>query len=533
MQRVIVDGLIRIPLDADPEFLALVRGHCTFEDPRRRKSYARGGRDEEFSTICAAREEDGHLVVPRGIWSDVRDAAKQTGVDLEWHTSVVSVSTRRLPPGEIRIDGKHEPRDYQTATVEQLLARVQLLVRMPPGAGKTITGALAIRASGESALVLCPTEDIAGQWVTACRSVGLENVRMVTSLGGGRLPSPGDVIIAASARALQSRPELLRSIGMLVVDEAHHAGSRSWGRLVGDCWARFRLALSATPDRPDGWDVALPFLFGSYYEAISFEELNRRGLLDRPLVVGVATGWENPRSVYPDVVRCPSCGVVREFWPPEKRGACPSRRQKEPGGPKTKCGHDLDAVQCTRGRMNWTKAVAAMSVDANRTGIAIRIARECARLKRLTLLLVGRVDQCEEVAASLRRIGVVACAATGQLKKSERADMMDDFRARRFSVLVATQLADEGLDVPTLDAVINTAAGKSHGRATQRAGRTTRPTGRRPIYFDLVDKSSEFARQWLGRLTGYREEYGDDAIYSIKPTSEVAALGVLASLEKK
>jgi len=72
--------------------------------------------------------------------------------------------------------------------------------------------------------------------------------------------------------------------------------------------------------------------------------------------------------------------------------------------------------------------------------------------------------------------------------------------------LVATKLADEGLDVRALDCLI-TAPGRASAPTTQRAGRVMRPEGRAPIVFDPVD-GGPFRRAWSARARAYRSELG-------------------------
>ena len=94
---------------------------------------------------------------------------------------------------------------------------------------------------------------------------------------------------------------------------------------------------------------------------------------------------------------------------------------------------------------------------------------------------------------------------------------MDDVRNGKIEVIIATQLADEGLDLPCLDCEINTSAGKDKGKARQRVGRTLRIGGKRPVVFEIVD-SDEFENQWQQRRKSYQQEYGN-CVTSIEPVS--------------
>ncbi len=116
---------------------------------------------------------------------------------------------------------------------------------------------------------------------------------------------------------------------------------------------------------------------------------------------------------------------------------------------------------------------------------------------------------------------------SGSSGRGERKQRIDQLRTGAIPLLVATQLADEGLDVPELDCAILAAAGKASNRATQRAGRTARPKGAEPVVFDLVDSGSTFQHQWDQRARAYRATYGRDAVVSAKPLGVTAALQYL------
>jgi superfamily II DNA or RNA helicase len=91
-------------------------------------------------------------------------------------------------------------------------------------------------------------------------------------------------------------------------------------------------------------------------------------------------------------------------------------------------------------------------------------------------------------------------------------------RKGRTSVIIATQLADEGLDVPNLDCLILASGGRAAGRAIQRAGRIMRIADdkQKPIIFDLVD-GGPFKSQWRSRATAYKDHLDVSAGAPVTP----------------
>ena len=122
--------------------------------------------------------------------------------------------------------------------------------------------------------------------------------------------------------------------------------------------------------------------------------------------------------------------------------------------------------------------------------------------------------------------GVSALGVTSGTSKDKRVLQLESIRSGDARILVATQLADEGLDLPLIDCLINCSAGKSAGLAKQRVGRALRVAGREPVVFELVD-SGEFESQWRKRERGYRAEYGGGAFPVSAPVLLAQAIRIM------
>jgi len=81
---------------------------------------------------------------------------------------------------------------------------------------------------------------------------------------------------------------------------------------------------------------------------------------------------------------------------------------------------------------------------------------------------------CRELAAELRAQGFSALALHGELEQRERDELLVQFANRSCAVLVATDVAARGLDIRTVDAVINVDVAKDSEVHTHRIGRTGR-----------------------------------------------------------
>ncbi len=91
-----------------------------------------------------------------------------------------------------------------------------------------------------------------------------------------------------------------------------------------------------------------------------------------------------------------------------------------------------------------------------------------------TLAFCNTKIHCRELAAELRAQGFSALALYGELEQRERDEILLQFANRSCSVLVATDVAARGLDIQTLDAVINVDVSKDTEVHIHRIGRTGR-----------------------------------------------------------
>jgi ATP-dependent RNA helicase RhlE len=114
--------------------------------------------------------------------------------------------------------------------------------------------------------------------------------------------------------------------------------------------------------------------------------------------------------------------------------------------------------------------------------IAIDTARRTTLLRELVttqgwhkvLVFVATQYAAERVADKLRQNGVPAAALHGDLSTGRRAEVLADLTQGRIQVLVATDLAARGLDVPGVDAVVNYDLPRAAPNHVHRIGRTGR-----------------------------------------------------------
>ena len=102
------------------------------------------------------------------------------------------------------------------------------------------------------------------------------------------------------------------------------------------------------------------------------------------------------------------------------------------------------------------------------------------------MILVATIQQGIYFAG---RLGLGAELVHSKLGKRRRGELIGIFRSGELPCLIATSLADEGLDVPRANVLFLTGAGRSSRAAEQRTGRVLRAfqgKGAATVY-DMLD----------------------------------------------
>ncbi len=96
--------------------------------------------------------------------------------------------------------------------------------------------------------------------------------------------------------------------------------------------------------------------------------------------------------------------------------------------------------------------------------------------------IAGLMERLDAEGITARRfVGQAHRDGDRGLSQAEQADILDRFRRREFNVLIASSIAEEGLDVPSVDLVVFYEPVPSEIRAIQRRGRTGRDAAGRIV----------------------------------------------------
>lgn len=464
----IVGSHVEIPSTIPAVVLRKIRVSLTYRNPSYEKLTSLGIRNKQKQNLCFLVEKRRKLIVPRGATKLLMKIFREHGLNVSFKSKVTYEKTILLNKDN-KVYSKLRP--YQKACVDKMINSIQGYVVLPCGGGKTFLGASAALIVKQSTIVFVHTTDLLEQWKNTFHALGVKHVRIV---GGGNVNNfaplkRGEICIATVQTIDRSFGSInvsmfLNSAGVVILDEAHHCPAEMFQKVLQGSNARYRWGLTATPDRPDGFGFLMPLVIGEKLFEMKTSELVSTGHLMLPRIIPVRI--------------------------------------------KTNLSIDSFTNKKT-GRLNMAKFTSHLSVDPERDATIKFLCIQAIKAKRKVLLLVPRVKQAYDIGLFLTSRNIRNISVTSKMKKEEREKCLDMFRRGAYDIIVATQLADEGLDLPNLDTLIQTNGGRSEGRAIQRVGRIMRISKNKktPIVIDIVD-CGPFVSQWQSRAMAYISSIG-------------------------
>ena len=323
----------------------------------------------------------------------------------------------------------YELRPYQQEAREAIRhewleeKRNKTLLVLPTGTGKTIVFAKVAEdevKDGRRVLELSHRGELLEQAANTFHEItGMECA--VEKAEENSIGSDAPIIVG-SVQSVQTdrRLERLKSsnIGTIIVDEAHHAVSPSYRKILDSFPEAHVLGVTATPDRGDMKNL------GTYFESLAYEYSLRQAVDDGYL--------------------------------------CPIKAQLIP------LQIDIKDVRVQNG--DYAAGDVGHALEPYLEQIADEMTKYCADRKTVVFLPLVAISQ--EFRDILVKKGFRAAEVNGD--SPDRAEIIADFATGGYDVLCNSMLLTEGWDCPPVDCIIVLRPTKSRALYAQMVGRGTR-----------------------------------------------------------
>jgi DNA repair protein RadD len=321
-------------------------------------------------------------------------------------------------------------RSYQQQAIDDTRASIQngsrapLLV-LPTGGGKTVIfSAIAQSAAsrGRRVLILVHRRELIYQTSSKLAWVGLDH----GIIAAGVPPTDAPVQVASVQTLARRLHRIDWQPGLIIIDEAHHATSGQWQRILQHWPDAYRLGVTATPCRLDGRGL------GAAFDAM---------VLGPSVADLTFAGFLSPARIYaPPVVA------------------------------------DLSSIRTRAGDYANDQAAAAMDRPTV-TGDAITHYQRLASGQQ-AIAFCCNVKHAVSVCDAFKTAGIAAELLLGNTENREQ--VVADFAAHRTKVLVTVDVISEGFDVPAASCAILLRPTQSLGLYLQQVGRVLRPAPDKP-----------------------------------------------------
>lgn len=365
------------------------------------------------------------------------------------------------------MESQIQARDYQL-TAAAWLSRLRVgLIVSPAGSGKTIIAAISLKRVIEAK----PRERaVKIGWLANTTEQVQQGRKAVKSI---LTPGTADVRFACAAGNKD-----WSDCDVLIVDEAHHSTAPQWKSQIDSCEGAV-WGFTATPKIAPERDKALSDMFLGNIYTIDREVIQDN--LAKAKVVMLNHTDPDLKQLIDDRIKS-TVQWRKRFW------------KGDPG--------KLYSI------VAWQTCIEIGIVNNHkRNRAAIAAAQNHSSGGDHVLVLVNQIEHGAVIAEQIQ--GARMCHS--KMGSEKRRDALKAFKDGRCRCLVATSLADEGLDLPIANVLVLVSGGRSQAKAEQRTGRVLRTFSGKThgLIYDFEDKTHQImerhsqARQKLYETLGY------------------------------
>ena len=357
-------------------------------------------------------------------------------------------------------------RPYQEDAVNIFVKRNDVcMFEIATGAGKSLCATEIVRQLGVKTLFVVDKKELLIQIMKTFK----DNLGIEIGQYGAGIKDIKDITVAtiqSLSKDLTKLKDYLRSVRFLITDECHKISAKSYYNLGAHMPnTDKRLGISATCFRDDKNDMMLFATTGRIKFSLSSEQLIADGYLMRPDIYFIKYDID---SDYEKMLENQSLlGLINEE--PQYMLYYPN------------------FIVHNKFRNNKIKEI----VDDNEGKSILILVKLIEHGKLLEEMIPGSVY------------------LYGETNKKKRESIFDAFKTGKQRILISTiSIFAEGVDIPTLDVVINAAANKGDVKTIQVLGRVLRKSEGKhsATYYDFMDNYKFFRQASIARMKAFKSE---------------------------
>ena len=424
--RIQLSSYIRIKkCEVSPVTKLFIQKNLTFKNPKYSSAakFGRGRAERNIPRfISAYHGDDEYVYIARGFLKPLLKYLDRRKIEYTIQDDTV------INNADFNLDKISTIRPYQSKATMTAMKSLNGVIKMPCGAGKTITLTNVIRRLKQHTLVIVHTNFIRDQWIKYFK----DNYDYEPGVLQGQTENIKPITIAMIPTLYKREltEDFLNRWGCIVVDETHRVPADSFFNVVNQFPAKYRFGTTATARRNDGLTNMIFATLGEIIYDVKSKTLAKKNYLTIPKVQLVYTDFRTTTNNYHLIIK-----------------------QLSRNSPRNEL--ILNNLYESRNRFN--------------------------------LVLSNRIEHLESLVDRYSEMSENYELVTGKMKKDDRNEIIQRMIDGELNVIFATQLADEGLDIPNLDTVHLVYPTMADGITEQRIGRIQRYKEVTPIVYDYID----------------------------------------------
>ena len=374
---------------------------------------------------------------------------------IEFKISGEKTAIEKLPAKEPYLYGI-KLREDQLYVCSSVKKHQRGIVLFPTGSGKTVIAAAILSMYPEKKfLFLTESIDLISQTKKSFEEKGITGIQLI---GGGHKYNgkwTGRIVISTiqSFRKIKWSDYCTHFDGV-IVDEVHNASKPGgiYYDVITKMLAPIRLGLTATMPEDKGRKFTIIGMLGPVIAKLGITQAIEKGILVKPKI----------KMLAPPVISCD----YRNF-------------------------KDIYKF-CVVKNFPRNKAI-------------VKQAQSFAAAGKTTLIMIKEIEHGREIVRVGEKLGIKIPFVSGATGKDSRLEVKELLSKKKIKIVITSEIWNEGIDIPSLDSIINAAGGKSQVAVLQKPGRGMRTSEGKTevVIFEIIDPYPYVAVHFVKRLSIY------------------------------
>ena len=344
-------------------------------------------------------------------------------------------------------------RDYQLKLINDAIVNQRGIIQSPTGSGKTeiMIGMTSCFPSAKT-LILAHTLDIVNQTYNRIKKYGFKDLSIITGKKKNEFTS---ITIATVQTFSKFDPSLYSTyFDIVYVDEAHHVAASQYGKVFSEILAPIRIGFTATPLTDTYKELVAEGYLGPIVGKLTIEEAGEMGILARPKI---------------KLIPIPTIQSIKDI--------------------------------------NGYKAIynAAIINSNARNLFIVNEVERCRKENKTVLVMVKEIEHGKNLESLCNKFEINVEFVRGSTDSDQRERIKQSLNNKEYDCVISTAVWREGIDVPSLNCLVNACGGKSEIMTLQAIGRGLRKTDNKSEVeiIDFLDPYKYLALHTIQRLQIY------------------------------